>query len=325
MDLSVYSATTHSRLHMGPPPFPPLSARKGSLAAREKEARVAALTALYFDLRGERSPNMEALLAFAQSIREEPPEVTECEDLNLSCEKLRQIPSLITCFRGLTKLNISDNELEILPEAIGELSNLKWLNASRNRLFTLPVALSRCSRLKVLKLSGNQLTMLAAFQIRGLSRLNRLDLSENRISYVTREITCLTSLKFLDLSENGIMVLEALPRLLQSLYLGDNPLSAIPDCLAFLPNFEYLDVHGLELASIPSWLDRRKTVGIEGLEDDVKVVDAEMPTPTDRLREVRRHPLDVLVPRHRPPSSLGARPPSSDDRVVEKRRRVEEL
>ncbi|MBS0585560.1 MAG: leucine-rich repeat domain-containing protein [Verrucomicrobia bacterium] len=167
MDLSFYSAAPHSSSHMGPPPFPPLSVRKGSLEARERKARVAALVALYFNVRGERPPDMEALCTFAQWVREKPPEVTECEDLNLSCERLRQIPFLMTCFRGLTKLNVSDNALETLPEAIGALSNLTWLNASRNHLFTLPVALSCLSKLEVLKLSKNQLGAIILPVIRG--------------------------------------------------------------------------------------------------------------------------------------------------------------
>ena len=85
-------------------------------------------------------------------------EHTTVRSINLSHNKLNEIPPEINALKDLRFLNLSDNRLEALPPQIGELTNLEVLDLSGNNLKSLPRELGKLHNLKQLYVGSNNLT-----------------------------------------------------------------------------------------------------------------------------------------------------------------------
>ena len=178
---------------------------------------------------------------------EEPP--VGVRDLDLSGNRLVELPPWIWRLENLEHLDLSDNRLKRLAAGIGELAELHQLDISENAITALPEALSRCVGLRMLNVYGNRLERLSPVdRLVGLRLLdaagNRLkeldclppnvislDLSENQLDTLPTIIADLASLRRLDLSGNNLVsaswqLLAGLP--LEELYLDDNGLQSLP-------------------------------------------------------------------------------------------------
>jgi Leucine-rich repeat (LRR) protein len=79
--------------------------------------------------------------------------------LDLSGQKLKNIPDYIFRQTNLEELNISNNQVNGSIQAeIRNLQNLKVLNASNNLMTGVPAEIGSLQNLQILDLSNNQLT-----------------------------------------------------------------------------------------------------------------------------------------------------------------------
>jgi len=153
------------------------------------------------------------------------------------------------------KLDLGNTWIKDVPESIYELKKLEYLDLSNNPFNKLSEKISQLSNLKVLLLNKESVPSIFfedpyyrhGFDeipkgIFNLKKLERLDLSSNRIHIIPLEIRNLTNLRKLILKENDILIYPELFRGLNKLELLDlrgnyitkdkkNKLSSLlPDC-----------------------------------------------------------------------------------------------
>ncbi len=107
--------------------------------------------------------------------------------LNLSGNKIEELPVSMSSFSALEFLDLSGNRLLKLPETIVELRNLKKLKLSDNDLVELPENIDRLSVLETLDISRNRLTRLPD-TIKNLRRLKTLDFNLNKLAEVPSSV-----------------------------------------------------------------------------------------------------------------------------------------
>ncbi|OHC11831.1 MAG: protein kinase [Pseudomonadales bacterium GWC1_66_9] len=145
------------------------------------------------------------------------------EILNLSGNRLTDLPADLPRLRKLRILFCSDNPFTTLPEVLGDCPQLemvgfkanrirhlpaaalppqlRWLILTDNRLERLPAELGDCSRLQKLMLAGNQLQSLPR-HLAGLSRLELLRIAANRLETLPGWLTELPRLSWLAFAGN---------------------------------------------------------------------------------------------------------------------------
>jgi Leucine-rich repeat (LRR) protein len=119
--------------------------------------------------------------------------------LDLSKQKLRELPISIFSLYNLQELILVKNKLQVLPSEIGNLTNLQILNVSKNNLSELPSSIGNLTNLVELIANQNYIFKLPP-QIGNLINLEKLDLWSNIIDVFPYEIANLkNNLKILDL------------------------------------------------------------------------------------------------------------------------------
>lgn len=118
--------------------------------------------------------------------------------LDLSGQKLKEVPEGVFRLKNLNALDLSGNKLKVLPDRLQELQYLQQFRASRNKLTELPESFCRSVHLKRLDLSRNALTGLPTC-IGAFTQLVSLDLWDNDLADFPEEMADLKSLRFLDL------------------------------------------------------------------------------------------------------------------------------
>lgn len=112
-------------------------------------------------------------------LREIPPEVfTEFPNLqwlDLSKNRLVDIPPNIGLLKNLKKLILFKNKIETLPPQIGELENLQELIINQNELLSLPEEIGNLKKLRYLDMWSNNITRLPS-SIAELYALEEVDL-----------------------------------------------------------------------------------------------------------------------------------------------------
>lgn len=147
--------------------------------------------------------------------------------LNLSYNKLTDLPANIGDLSTLVSLNLRGNKLTILPDEIGELASLNVLKVDNpdvylrtNQLVSLPPGLGRLTNLDSLYLSGNKLKDLPDGFAK-LSNLKFLDLSWNKFESFPTEIISLGNLSYLNLAVNHVKTIpENIGNLVKLNYLN---------------------------------------------------------------------------------------------------------
>jgi len=168
-------------------------------------------------------------LDLACGLTELPDEVFDLADtlevLNLSGNRLHDLPHQLPRLHQLKVLFASDNAFELLPEVLGDCPNLqvvgfkanriaqvppdalppglRWLILTDNALQTLPSALGQRPALQKLMLAGNSLAALPE-SLQAAKNLELLRLSANRLTQVPAWLTELPRLSWLALAGNPL-------------------------------------------------------------------------------------------------------------------------
>ena len=99
------------------------------------------------------------------------------------------------------KLNLSGNKLTELPSDLGEMNSLRELSCSSNNLKGLPSSISKLKNLKKVDLSSNKLFVFGfPNALLELQLLTNLDISGNELSSLPPNFTKLDKLSYLNLS-----------------------------------------------------------------------------------------------------------------------------
>lgn len=176
-------------------------------------------------------------------LNEHSPVCLVIERLNLSNQKISEIPLEIGHFSHLKELILSDNDLRHLPNSLANLTNLIHLNLTYNKFYTLPDAIGNLSYLQELFMETNDLESLPD-SIRNLTQLIKLNLNNNNIKKLPDSFEPLIKLESLSLNLNRLKNLPDSIKSLQQLkqlHLYSNRLAALPD-LSFLRNLKILDI-----------------------------------------------------------------------------------
>ncbi|CAI4231686.1 unnamed protein product [Auanema sp. JU1783] len=128
-------------------------------------------------------------------------------NLDLSFNKICEIPSYIGQFSHLKQLHLGNNKLENLPEEIGSLKNLEVLSVQCNLLSSLPSTLAACTSLKNINLSSNNFTSFP-IELCQLLCIEMIDMSNNKITAVPKEISTCRATE-LNINQNRLAVLSA--------------------------------------------------------------------------------------------------------------------
>ncbi|XP_020099486.1 plant intracellular Ras-group-related LRR protein 7 [Ananas comosus] len=153
--------------------------------------------------------------------------------LDLTNNKIAEIPPEIDRLLTLQRLVLAGNLLEFLPANIGNLRNLKAITLDGNRMSVLPDELGSLSRLERLSISGNSLISLPK-TIGNLRSLLLLNVSNNKLKSLPESIGDCISLEELQANGNSI---DDLPSSicnlihLKSLLLNNNNIRQLPQNL----------------------------------------------------------------------------------------------
>jgi hypothetical protein len=190
-------------------------------------------------------------LDLACGLTEWPAEIFDLADtlevLNLSGNRLRDLPHQLPRLPKLQVLFASDNDFTTLPEVLGDCPQLqvvgfkanrieqvppaalpaalRWLILTDNAVSSLPSTLGQRPALQKLMLAGNQLRSLPD-SLQTAHRLELLRLSANRLSAVPGWLTELPRLSWLALAGNA----------------WDWTLSSEPECPNALPTMAWPDL-----------------------------------------------------------------------------------
>lgn len=150
--------------------------------------------------------------------------------LDLTHNRLVDIPAEIVKLVNLQRLIFSDNFLDCVPEHLGKLKNLKVATFDRNRITSLPDELGQLVKLEKLSLTANLLVSLPE-TVGSLRNLVLLNVSNNKLESLPESIGSCFSLEELQANDNSIKELPAsVCNLvhLKSLCLDNNKLRQIP-------------------------------------------------------------------------------------------------
>lgn len=164
----------------------------------------------------------------------------------------------MTRLQGLVELDISRNRLTQLPPNLAMLNYLKILNVSANRLAAVPSVLYNLGQLEVLNLSQNLITEIPSEMAIRLRRLKTLRMSANRIERIEADLALWEEMEHLQLgSVFGGNLLTHIPdqiadmQRLQELDLSHNQLRSLP-CNMRLERLEHLNVSDNQLDTLPA-------------------------------------------------------------------------
>lgn len=118
--------------------------------------------------------------------------------LDLSGQKLKEVPEGVFLLKNLNALDLSNNRLKALPERLQEFKHMQEFRASRNKLTEVPKSFCRMVHLKRLDLSRNAITGLPPC-VGGFKQLVSLDLWDNDLAEFPEEMAEMRALRFLDL------------------------------------------------------------------------------------------------------------------------------
>lgn len=118
--------------------------------------------------------------------------------LDLSKQKLTELPKDILQFKNLQELNLSKNKLTHIPSWF-YFEDLRTLDISRNKLETFSESITKCSSIRNLFLGKNQIKTFPE-SIGNMANLIVLDVWFNPLEDLPESMTQLRNLRALDLS-----------------------------------------------------------------------------------------------------------------------------
>ncbi len=136
---------------------------------------------------------------WSEALKQDPRSV---KSLDCSGCKWDSIPIELFQFQNLEVLNLSKNKIQDLPDQFASLVKLQELDLGRNKMTVFPLELANLTSLKILHLDRNQITKIPQ-QIASLQALETLDLYANAIEDFGEGLFALPNLKLLNLE--GVM------------------------------------------------------------------------------------------------------------------------
>ena len=118
--------------------------------------------------------------------------------LDLSKQKLTELPKEVLTYTNLKELYLTKNKLTRLPNDFKKLSKLEVLDISKNELTKFPIPLCSMVSLKQLFMGRNKMTSIPDC-IGQLENLEVLDIWYNQITTLPNSVSKLKKLKSLDL------------------------------------------------------------------------------------------------------------------------------
>ncbi|XP_076636739.1 uncharacterized protein LOC143349394 [Colletes latitarsis] len=132
--------------------------------------------------------------------------------LNLSNNRLSDLPDSLNLLERLTYLNLGYNKFVCVPNVVGKLTSLKTLKAHQNSIICCTNSLETLSNLESLDLSSNQLSDLPS-SCASLIRLKSLRLAKNRFEKIPDCVTNgMPSLQIFDFSQNLHSMINVPPK-----------------------------------------------------------------------------------------------------------------
>jgi len=181
--------------------------------------------------------------------------------LDLSDNKLQELPTSLGQLSMLEKLEINKNQLASLTPSIGSLQSLLKLSLKANKLTTLPGSIGNLVNLNELCVGSNLLTSLPP-EMGKLVNLEILLCYGNQLESLPDEMGDLANLKYLALQSNLLSVLPqsiGKLQLLEDLQLGfnklgqrgfrgqDEPLAELPSSMKMLQSLTVLALESNEI------------------------------------------------------------------------------
>ena len=179
---------------------------------------------------------------------------TDITELYLPYENLTYIDPNIKYFINLQTINLSCNKIKEIPKEIGYLTQLQTLDLFSNHIKEIPKEIRYLTKLELLSSSSNNIKEIPK-EIQYLTQLQNLILSYNQIKEIPKEIKYLTQLQTLYLSNNQI---KEIPKeikyltQLKKLYVSSNQIKEIPKEIKYLTQLEVLDLSQNQLINIPN-------------------------------------------------------------------------
>src|SRR5690554_906894 len=117
--------------------------------------------------------------------------------VDLSKERLTEIPKELEQFRNLRGLKLSKNKLEHLPAFFPLFDQLQFLYLDKNKFNYFPAAIFHLSELVYLNISRNEMNSIPA-GVKNLKKLKYLDVWDNRFTFIDPAFAELQQLQFID-------------------------------------------------------------------------------------------------------------------------------
>ncbi|MBZ0206725.1 MAG: leucine-rich repeat domain-containing protein [Flavobacteriales bacterium] len=118
--------------------------------------------------------------------------------LDLSHQKLKEVPEEVRRFKNLNALDLGRNKLKDLPGWMNELQYMQEFSAGRNKFTRIPNGVCQWKHLKRLDMHQNRIEGLPAC-MGGLKELYSLDLWSNDLGDFPDAISGMKALRFMDL------------------------------------------------------------------------------------------------------------------------------
>ncbi|XP_066259924.1 leucine-rich repeat-containing protein 40-like isoform X1 [Euwallacea similis] len=150
-------------------------------------------------------------------------------ELDTSYNRLVEVPPDIVNLRSLAKLDLNHNSIKNLPESLGELRRLQILYAQHNDIEEIP-DFTGCECIQEIYFGNNYIKEIPPEMCDNMPHLKVLDLRDNKIDTLPKELTKLMHLNKLDVTNND--------------------LTKIPAALSLLPHLQSLKIEGNKLKYI---------------------------------------------------------------------------
>ena len=154
--------------------------------------------------------------------------VNSLDILTLENNDLTEFPPVLLTLKQLSNLSLARNDLQFVSDsAVGVLgTNLTTINLQSCNLDRIPGALSKLEEVVNLDFSYNNITTVEKNDLQGLHHLQTLDLSENRLAYI---------------SNSAFKTLSSL----RTFLLRNVDLYLVPEAIQNIPSLQLLDLNSL--------------------------------------------------------------------------------
>ena len=244
----------------------------------------------YFDVHEFKNiPDYTVCLDLSDNDLETIPDLyhlTNLESINLSNNKLREVPEWISKLHKLEYINCNRNFITEIPKTLPH--NLTTLYLGNNLITEIPKTLP--NKLEYLSLSHNSITDVPELHLPNLTYLNlRNNFIHNLPNQLPTELYDISlagnlikklptklppKLKFLDLSNNLITKLpNQLPNKLFCLKLSDNKITTIPDSIIKCDKLEILYLDNNKIVELPKLPVLTRRIRLDNNPIDISKID----------------------------------------------------